>query len=463
VVLLAGRKLLLADDSVTIQKVVDLTFADEGMLVTTVSDGKQAIAKLEEMSPDIVLADVFMPGMSGYEVCEYMKRDERFRHIPVMLLVGSFEPFDEVEARRVGADDFLTKPFQSIRQLVSKIGALVSGKSRSGAIEARSSGAEDSPSEQRKPESDEGAAQPLTAAAAADTLERSTADTRPLPEYAGGETHPVAISDAPVLAHAAAADSGGETIREGASSWVSATSPAGTVGKVMPADGSVASHQEKLLPADIEEPGVAADGEAVTGRAERTTGELASHEVGGDTLLIPASAGQQTKEATETVLDLGDAEPWSPSYPPGDQILDIEVEGGGLRSPAITPQSIAAGASQGPEEQHGQTVSQVREHYEGEVSEAQHALSSTEEEESVRRPAEPAEPAVSSSTTTSAASAGLIRPEQLSPEAVDLIARRAVELLSEKVIQEIAWEVVPQLAELLIKRRLEQDEKSRAK
>jgi CheY-like chemotaxis protein len=89
--------------------------------VITVSDGQQAIEMLEELTPDIVLADVFMPGLNGYQVCEYIKRTERFRHIPVMLLVGSFEPFDEAEARRVGADDYLTKPFQSIRQLISKV------------------------------------------------------------------------------------------------------------------------------------------------------------------------------------------------------------------------------------------------------------------------------------------------------------------------------------------------------
>jgi DNA-binding response OmpR family regulator len=68
-----------------------------------------------------------MPGKSGYEVCERIKRDKRFQHIPVMLLVGSFEPYNEAEARRVGADDVLTKPFQSIRQLVNKVGALLGG------------------------------------------------------------------------------------------------------------------------------------------------------------------------------------------------------------------------------------------------------------------------------------------------------------------------------------------------
>ncbi len=124
------RKLLLADDSITIQKVIDLTFADEGFAVTTVGNGEEAIEKLAEVMPDIVLADVFMPGKSGYEVCEHIKRNAQLQHVPVILLVGSFEPFDETEARRVGADDVLTKPFQSIRQLVNKVGALLGGAAK---------------------------------------------------------------------------------------------------------------------------------------------------------------------------------------------------------------------------------------------------------------------------------------------------------------------------------------------
>jgi len=124
--LLAGRKLLLADDSATIQKVIDLTFADEGVQVVSVSNGQEALDRLLEVRPDVVLADVFMPSPNGYEVCEYVKTNEQLKHIPVMLLVGSFEPFDEAEARRVGADDILTKPFQSIRRLIDRVGALVS-------------------------------------------------------------------------------------------------------------------------------------------------------------------------------------------------------------------------------------------------------------------------------------------------------------------------------------------------
>src|SRR5437763_3732352 len=125
--LLAGRKLLLADDSATIQKVIDLTFVDEGVQVVAVGNGQDAIDQLLEVEPDIVLADIFMPSRSGYEVCEYVKTNEKLKHIPVMLLVGSFEPFDEAEARRVGADDILNKPFQSIRTLIGKVRNLLTG------------------------------------------------------------------------------------------------------------------------------------------------------------------------------------------------------------------------------------------------------------------------------------------------------------------------------------------------
>ncbi len=122
----AARTLLIADDSITIQKVVDLTFRDEGFSVTTVSNGTAAIEIIERTKPDIVLLDAQMPKPDGYEVCRRIKRDEKLRHIPVLLLINSFEPYNEAEARRAGANDTLTKPFQSIRELVNKVSGLLS-------------------------------------------------------------------------------------------------------------------------------------------------------------------------------------------------------------------------------------------------------------------------------------------------------------------------------------------------
>ena len=118
---MSKRKLLLADDSVTIQKVVNLTFADEGIDVVTAGDGNAAIDHINAGLPDIILADINMPGTNGYQLCEMIRANEQTASIPVILLVGSFEPFDANEAARVGASSVLTKPFSSIRALVDKV------------------------------------------------------------------------------------------------------------------------------------------------------------------------------------------------------------------------------------------------------------------------------------------------------------------------------------------------------
>lgn len=104
--------LLLADDSVTIQRVIELTFADEDVEVVAVSDGDQAIARLDASPPDIVLADIGMPGRNGYEVARYVKQSPRLSHIPVVLLTGAFEPVDQARAIEVGCDGVLAKPFE---------------------------------------------------------------------------------------------------------------------------------------------------------------------------------------------------------------------------------------------------------------------------------------------------------------------------------------------------------------
>src|SRR3954470_9576498 len=104
--------LLLADDSVTVQRVIELTFADEDVRVVAVSDGDQAIERLEEAPPDIVLADIGMPGKNGYEVALHMRRSPKLAHIPVLLLTGAFEPVDQARANDAGCDGVLAKPFE---------------------------------------------------------------------------------------------------------------------------------------------------------------------------------------------------------------------------------------------------------------------------------------------------------------------------------------------------------------
>jgi CheY-like chemotaxis protein len=118
------KRILLADDSITIQKVVELTFSDGDYEVTAVNNGAKAIAKLAEMRPDIILSDIIMPEKNGYEVCEYVKSHPDFRTIPVILLTGTFEPFDPDRAEKAGSDAVVTKPFES-QSLIQKVEELI--------------------------------------------------------------------------------------------------------------------------------------------------------------------------------------------------------------------------------------------------------------------------------------------------------------------------------------------------
>jgi CheY-like chemotaxis protein len=108
-----GYRILLADDSLTIQKVVELVFAGSDWELRVAGSGDKAAALLDEFSPDVVLADAVMPGLSGYEVCEAVKKLPDGPYIPVVMLTGTFEPFDRPRADQAGADAVVTKPFDS--------------------------------------------------------------------------------------------------------------------------------------------------------------------------------------------------------------------------------------------------------------------------------------------------------------------------------------------------------------
>ena len=130
--------ILLADDSVTIQKVVELTFLDREHTVTSVANGEEALATLQGSRPDLVIADVHMPGASGYEVCRRAK--ERYPDLPVLLLVGTFEPFNEDEARACGSDGYLKKPFDS-QELLRRVEELLGSPGGSSPAEVPPPGA----------------------------------------------------------------------------------------------------------------------------------------------------------------------------------------------------------------------------------------------------------------------------------------------------------------------------------
>ena len=106
-------KILLADDSNVAQRMGKEILSAEGFEVLTVSNGQASLKKLPEFLPDLIIADVFMPGTGGYDLCQFVKTDKNARHVPVILLVGAMEPYDPDEGKRVKADGVVTKPLQS--------------------------------------------------------------------------------------------------------------------------------------------------------------------------------------------------------------------------------------------------------------------------------------------------------------------------------------------------------------
>ncbi len=122
-----AHRLLLADDSVTIQRVIELTFAEEGVEVVSVGDGLEAIERLGTEPFDIVLADVGMPGKDGFEVAAFVRSRPRLAGVAVVLLTGAFDALDEARVAEVGAAAVLVKPFEP-QMVIAKVRDLLSGR-----------------------------------------------------------------------------------------------------------------------------------------------------------------------------------------------------------------------------------------------------------------------------------------------------------------------------------------------
>jgi CheY-like chemotaxis protein len=116
--------MLLVDDSVTIQRVIELTFANENVRVVAVGDGRRALHWMEREAPDVLLVDVDAPDVDGYALTRHVREAAHLKHVPVLLLAGVFEPIDEADARAAGADGVLAKPFEP-EQLVTRVRALL--------------------------------------------------------------------------------------------------------------------------------------------------------------------------------------------------------------------------------------------------------------------------------------------------------------------------------------------------
>ena len=107
-------KILICDDEAHIRRLIEQSLEeleDEGAEIITTADGEEALGRIEEECPDLIILDVMMPKMNGFDVCEKIKADERLRSAYVMLLTAKGQEYDRVHGERVGADRYMTKPF----------------------------------------------------------------------------------------------------------------------------------------------------------------------------------------------------------------------------------------------------------------------------------------------------------------------------------------------------------------
>ena len=366
------------------------------MEVFSVGDGQSALDRLEQVTPDVVLADAFMPGLSGYELCRSMKDDQRFSQIPVMLLVSSFAPLDEAEAQRVGADDIMTKPFQSIRQLVSRVDSLLSGQ-RPMAIVSDDRSMEFNHRENKVV---------LTSA----DIEQEDPHVTVLVEAAQMETAP---------SHEPAG---------GACSPDIEFQTADTARLAPAFDEATAPEYAKTIEIEPQFDDAGADA--------RLSGEAPAEEtfeINEPSMTELTTPNRPTQPRfSESLLDLDESE-FANSAVADDVVLDLD----GDESPAA--------------------ASQDRSWDFAPVHEPQQVEAAVDEPEV--SPEAPPESSSVVDTTASADAQVLSQPQgqpELSAEAINAIAQRVIEQMSDKVVREIAWEVVPELSELMIRKKLDQ-------
>jgi len=425
------------------------------MEVTAVADGREAWKGLEQSRPDVVLVDVSTPELSGYDLCERVKQDERFNRIPVILLVGLYEPFDEGRARRVGADDIVTKPFQSIRQLVGRVGALLGGKTEADTLPgaaldystlglAHSDAPPTAPGDHVAPEANVQVfveAASMTEPEAADSnqtngstcasdVELQTADTMQFERIDDERPAPIA---------AALADPQNDTAE---------MRPATHEGEDLPGES---------FPEEARQEGAVImalnASEQPTQHVPPPTNPAALDE----SVLDLGDFGRPAQRAFggDVILDLGDEEP--PSEPPGYP---------GAKTPAPVAESAVTSDLSVRTEVIAPKITPA------EMSWPEGATDAGLGESVIATPIEIGEPPVDTADAAAEAVAPSAEVDAvagppptlgdgslvLSPETIDMIARRTVAHLSEKVVREIAWEVVPELAELLIQRKLAEPE-----
>jgi CheY-like chemotaxis protein len=308
-------RILVADDNSNIQRMVALALKDHGIEVAAVGNGEAAVRAIAQSKPDLILADVFMPVRSGYEVCSFVKTDSRYSHIPVILLLGAFDPFDENEAKRVGADGVLKKPFVPPDPMIALVKALLE-KTAHERIEPEPVAVAVAPEPRAIPE--QPAPRPARAVveAPAEAEESSEIDYPPM----GRDAFP---DNAPAVAHSAAHGSATTDIED---DEVLTSSRDAALGEPAfwhptPSDGSAGEESEEA--AHVEEPAHA----SIVGPAEAVVEEIsesAHSDAPGDPFAVstpaqrPESAAITKPRASEDPAPKWSetANDWETSAPP---------------------------------------------------------------------------------------------------------------------------------------------------
>jgi len=448
------KKILLADDSITIQKVVELTFSDGDYEVIAVNNGAKAIQKLSEMRPDIILSDIIMPEKNGYEVCEYVKSHPEYRNIPVILLTGTFEPFDPDRADKAGCDAVVTKPFES-QSLIHKVEELVQ-QSRTNAAEAPSTSApadlfSESPSFDSPASSDpfEHSSDIFSSAPETQSTTGSEMPFDSPPDAAfGGETRAfprMSFEEMQQMADAAPQQSEPPTPPTAPqpampepelSPWDEPEESAGET-RALPvmsfddmrrmaetAHAEPAPFEAPPAPAAPEEPETSPWDEQPT--AFTSDPPAFSSSMSFDEAPSPAPTPAAASEPEPA---------WAPE--PEMNTDDPFADSSDSASPFAMAETPVA-AAETPEE-----------------ADAPWETAAPAAEESTPAATEP-EPLMSAAPATAAASEAAAEAPtgDLTDEQVDRIARRVVQLMSDQVVKNIAWEVIPDLAEIVVKERI---------
>lgn len=467
------KRILLADDSITIQKVVELTFSDGDYEVTAVNNGAKAIAKLAEMRPDVILSDIIMPEKNGYEVCEYVKSHPEYRTIPVVLLTGTFEPFDPDRADKAGCDAVVTKPFES-QSLIHKVEELIQ-QSQSAATTAPQPAIPESeqlttgvftPPQEETPEFQEhgsdifGAAAPAAAAPADMPFEPPPPPAPPAPEPSpwdepaatGGQTRAfpsMSFEELQRMANEAPTPAAPPpppptpTMEIEPSPWDEpAASPAGGETRAFP---SMSFDDLQRIPSEPPPPPPPSPAPA----AEASPWDEAPA-AGGETRALPSMSFEDLQRMTSEPAPqpFDTTPPPEPPAPEPSSPWEEQSEAFGGETRAFSRMSF--------DELEKMATS-------GAASPAPAPVAEPEPEPQPEPEAPPksfaqeapVEPEISASPIaaepTPAAPSGDLNDEQ-----IDRIARRVVQLMSDQVVRNIAWEVIPDLAEMVVKERIKQ-------